>query len=74
MIWLREHLPTDAILCNGAGNYAAWIHRFYRFREFATHFAPVSGSMGYGVPAAVAMQAALSRARWSFRSAATAIS
>ncbi|HYS45615.1 MAG TPA: thiamine pyrophosphate-binding protein, partial [Rhizomicrobium sp.] len=28
MIWLREHLPTDAILCNGAGNYSGWIHRF----------------------------------------------
>jgi acetolactate synthase-1/2/3 large subunit len=34
--WLRDNLPTDAILCNGAGNYAAWIHRFFRFRRFAT--------------------------------------
>ena len=41
---------------NGAGNYAAWIHRYYRFRQFATHIAPTSASMGYGVPAAVAMQ------------------
>ncbi|MFG5118023.1 thiamine pyrophosphate-binding protein [Methylorubrum sp. POS3] len=56
MIQLREALPTDAILCNGAGNYAAWIHRFYRFRRLATHMAPTSGSMGYGVPAAVAMK------------------
>jgi acetolactate synthase-1/2/3 large subunit len=56
MVWLRENLPADAILCNGAGNYAAWIHRFYRFRRFAHHLAPVSGSMGYGVPAAVAMK------------------
>ena len=56
MIWLRENLPADAILCNGAGNYAAWIHRFYRFRKFATQIAPISASMGYGVPAAVAMQ------------------
>jgi acetolactate synthase-1/2/3 large subunit len=56
MVWLRENLPPETILCNGAGNYAAWIHRFYRFRRFATHIAPTSASMGYGVPAAVAMQ------------------
>jgi acetolactate synthase I/II/III large subunit len=56
MIWLRENLPDDTILCNGAGNYASWIHRFYRFRNFATQIAPISASMGYGVPAAVAMQ------------------
>jgi acetolactate synthase-1/2/3 large subunit len=56
MIWLRENLPVDTILCNGAGNYASWIHRFYRFRRFATQIAPISASMGYGVPAAVGMQ------------------
>jgi acetolactate synthase I/II/III large subunit len=56
MVWLREHLPDDTILCNGAGNYAAWIHRFYRFRHFATHIAPTSASMGYGMPSAVAMK------------------
>jgi acetolactate synthase-1/2/3 large subunit len=56
LVWLRQNLPRDTILCNGAGNYAAWIHRFYRFRELATHIAPTSASMGYGVPAAVAMK------------------
>src|ERR1700722_1511484 len=56
MVWLRDNLPADAILCNGAGNYAAWIHRFFRFRRFGTHIAPASGSMGYGVPAALAMK------------------
>ncbi len=56
MIWLSENLPDDAIICNGAGNYASWIYRYYRFRNFATHMAPTSASMGYGVPAAVAMQ------------------
>jgi acetolactate synthase I/II/III large subunit len=56
MIWLRENLARDAILCNGAGNYSAWIHRFFRFRRFAQQVAPASGSMGYGVPAAVAMK------------------
>ncbi|WP_158815607.1 thiamine pyrophosphate-binding protein [Methylocapsa sp. S129] len=56
MVWLREHVPPDTILCNGAGNYASWIHRFYRFRRLGSHIAPTSASMGYGVPAAVAMQ------------------
>jgi acetolactate synthase I/II/III large subunit len=56
MVWLRENLPPDAIICNGAGNYAAWIHRFFRMRRFGQHVAPASGSMGYGVPAAVAMK------------------
>jgi acetolactate synthase-1/2/3 large subunit len=56
MIWLRDNLSPDTILCNGAGNYAGWIHRFYRFRQFATHIAPTSASMGYGIPAAVAMK------------------
>ena len=52
--WLRDTLPEDAILTNGAGNYAAWQHRYYRFRRFGTQLAPASGSMGFGVPAAVA--------------------
>jgi acetolactate synthase-1/2/3 large subunit len=56
--WLREHLPEDAILTNGAGNYATWVHRYVRFRKFATQAAPASGSMGYGVPAAVAAKQA----------------
>jgi len=56
MVWLRENLSPDAIITNGAGNFAGWIHRFYRFRKYATHVAPTSGSMGYGFPAAVAMK------------------
>ncbi|MCX5495946.1 thiamine pyrophosphate-binding protein [Kaistia dalseonensis] len=51
---LREELPDDAILTNGAGNYAGWLHRYYRFKKPGTQLAPTSGSMGYGVPAAVA--------------------
>jgi acetolactate synthase-1/2/3 large subunit len=58
MAWLREILPADTIVTNGAGNYAVWVHRFYRHRQFGTQAAPVSGSMGYGVPAAVAAQLA----------------
>jgi acetolactate synthase-1/2/3 large subunit len=56
MVWLRENLPADAIITNGAGNFAAWVHRFFRFRKFAQHIAPTSGSMGYGLPAAVGMK------------------
>ncbi|MFE1602429.1 thiamine pyrophosphate-binding protein [Methylobacterium sp. ID0610] len=56
IVHLRRTLPRDAVLCNGAGNYAAWIHRFFRFRGFAGHIAPTSASMGYGLPAAVAMK------------------
>jgi acetolactate synthase-1/2/3 large subunit len=56
MVWLRGHLPADAIVCNGAGNYAGWIHRFYRFRRLGTQIGTVCGFMGYGVPAAVAMK------------------
>ena len=44
------------MMCNGAGNFAAWIHRFYRFRKFATQIAPTAGSMGYGVPAAIGVK------------------
>jgi acetolactate synthase-1/2/3 large subunit len=51
---LEEVLPEDAILTNGAGNYATWIHRFHRFRRYGTQAAPTSGSMGFGTPAAVA--------------------
>jgi len=51
---LRGLLPDDAVICNGAGNYATWIHRYFRFRNHGTQLAPTSGSMGYGLPAAVA--------------------
>ncbi|WP_042570212.1 thiamine pyrophosphate-dependent enzyme, partial [Ralstonia solanacearum] len=55
---LRERLPRNAILTNGAGNYATWLHRFYQYGPLAagtrTQLAPTSGAMGYGAPAAVA--------------------
>src|SRR5207302_9093589 len=51
---LRERLPADAIITNGAGNFSVWAHRFYVFRRYGTQLAPCSGAMGYGVPAAVA--------------------
>ena len=54
MEFLGQRLPEDTILTNGAGNYSAWVHRFYRYPRFRTQVAPTSGAMGYGVPAAVA--------------------
>ncbi|QIM48719.1 thiamine pyrophosphate-binding protein [Pusillimonas sp. DMV24BSW_D] len=54
IIALREVLPDDAIVCNGAGNYTAWLHRYFKYRGYRTQLAPVNGAMGYGVPAAVA--------------------
>jgi acetolactate synthase-1/2/3 large subunit len=51
---LRERLPPDAIVTNGAGNFTVWVHRFYTFRRYRTQLSPCSGAMGYGVPAAVA--------------------
>ncbi|GLK74156.1 thiamine pyrophosphate-binding protein [Ancylobacter dichloromethanicus] len=51
-------LPKETIICNGAGNFAIWVHRFHRFRGFGTQLAPTSGSMGYGLPAAVAAKIA----------------
>jgi acetolactate synthase I/II/III large subunit len=53
MAHLRKMLPADTIICNGAGNFAVWAHRFWRFNHFASQLAPTSGSMGYGIPAAV---------------------
>lgn len=52
--WLSANLAHDSIITNGAGNYAAFLHRYYRFRQFGTQLAPTSGSMGYGFPASIA--------------------
>jgi acetolactate synthase I/II/III large subunit len=54
---LREALPPDAIVTNGAGNYAIWLQRFFEFRRFGTQLAPRNGAMGYGVPAGLAAAA-----------------
>jgi acetolactate synthase-1/2/3 large subunit len=52
--WLSRELPDDAFVTNGAGNYAAWVHRFFTYKRRSTQLAPTSGAMGYGLPAAVA--------------------
>ena len=51
---LRDTLPAETIICNGAGNFSIWVHRFWRYRRYGTQLAPIAGSMGYGVPAAIA--------------------
>ncbi|MEM7406598.1 MAG: thiamine pyrophosphate-binding protein [Pseudomonadota bacterium] len=56
--WLSDNLGDDAVIANGAGNYSGWVHRYYRFRNYRTQLAPTSGSMGYGVPAAVSAKLA----------------
>ena len=53
MAHLREAAP-ETIVANGAGNYAIWVHRFWRFRDYGTQLAPTSGSMGAGLPGALA--------------------
>ncbi|HET6144980.1 MAG TPA: thiamine pyrophosphate-binding protein [Candidatus Acidoferrales bacterium] len=52
--YLSERLAPGDIVSNGAGNYAIWVHRFFKYKRFGTELSPVSGAMGYGVPAAVA--------------------
>jgi acetolactate synthase-1/2/3 large subunit len=54
MALLRSRLPTDAVITNGAGNYSIWVHRYLQWRQFGTQLGPTNGSMGYGVPAAIA--------------------
>ncbi|MDB5954620.1 thiamine pyrophosphate-binding protein [Ramlibacter sp.] len=62
---LQKHLPADAVLTNGAGNFASWVHRFFRHSGLAkgvkTQLAPTNGSMGYGVPAGIAASIATGR-------------
>ena len=53
-----DMLPDDAIICNGAGNYAAFLHRHFTYKGYRTQLAPTSGSMGYGLPAAIGAKVA----------------
>ena len=62
---LQQHLPEDAAITNGAGNFASWVHRYFRYHGLAkghkTQLAPTSGAMGYGVPAGIAANIATGR-------------
>jgi len=51
---MRKRLPENTIICNGAGNFSGWWHRYWRYGPMPTQLAPTSGTMGYGLPAAVA--------------------
>jgi len=55
---VNQVLPETAIVTNGAGNYAAWLHRYFDYKTYGSQLAPTSGSMGYGLPAAVAAKLA----------------
>lgn len=55
---LSERLPETAIITNGAGNYAAFLHRYFTYKSYPSQLAPISGSMGYGLPAALAAKLA----------------
>ena len=50
----REQLPPDAVICNGAGNFSGWWHRYWPYEGYPSQLAPTAGAMGYGVPAAIA--------------------
>ena len=56
--WLSDNLPEDTIIAGGAGNFAGWLHRHFRYKGFRTQLGPTNGSMGYGYPAAVAAKIA----------------
>ncbi|CFP41762.1 thiamine pyrophosphate protein [Bordetella pertussis] len=58
MHWLNQHLPQNAIVTNGAGNYAGWVHRYFQYSPQHRQLAPTNGAMGYGVPAAIAAKLA----------------
>lgn len=51
---LSDTLDENAIVANGAGNYATWVHRYFRYKRYGTQLAPTAGAMGYGLPAAIA--------------------
>src|SRR5688572_16244709 len=54
VLFLRQRLPPETIITNGAGNFSLWVHRFYQYTGFRTQLGPTSGAMGYGVPSGVA--------------------
>ena len=60
MVWLQQQLPDDVIITNGAGNFSVWPNKHFRYGDKARLLAPQSGSMGYGLPAAIAAKLALS--------------
>ena len=74
MVWLRNNLPADAIVTQGAGNFSGWVHRFYRVRKFGGLVGATSGSMGYGLARRTGNADPLSRLALLSASPATATS
>lgn len=58
VVRIRDRMPRDTIVTSGAGNYTGWVHKYWPFETWRSQLAPTSGSMGYGVPAAVAAKLA----------------
>jgi acetolactate synthase-1/2/3 large subunit len=56
--WLDANLPEDAIIAGGAGNFSGWVHRHFRYKAFRTQLGSTNGSMGCGLPAAIAAKLA----------------
>ncbi|WP_405216996.1 thiamine pyrophosphate-dependent enzyme [Agrococcus sp. Ld7] len=52
--WLTDRAPAGSVIANGAGNYAVWLHRYYRYSTYGTQLAPANGAMSYGLPAGIA--------------------
>lgn len=55
---VSDMMPDNGIITNGAGNYAAFVHRYTQYKGYRSCLAPTSGSMGYGLPAAIAAKLA----------------
>ncbi|WP_102348921.1 thiamine pyrophosphate-dependent enzyme [Bacillus sp. Marseille-P3661] len=55
---LQKYAPANTIFTNDAGNFSGWLHNFYQFNYRKTYIGPISGAMGYGVPAAVGIKLA----------------
>ena len=58
MVALRDLLPADSVITNGAGNFSGWIQRYWQYSGCRTQVAPTNGAMGYGVPSGVAAKVA----------------
>ncbi|GAA1324327.1 thiamine pyrophosphate-dependent enzyme [Leucobacter albus] len=52
--WIDAHAEPDTVVANGAGNYAIWVHKYFRYKQYGTQLAPASGAMGFGLPAGIA--------------------
>jgi acetolactate synthase-1/2/3 large subunit len=54
---IQARLPADAIITHGAGNFSIWANKFMQYGRDQRLLGPQSGSMGFGLPAALAAKA-----------------